>query len=484
MDAVTLSAAKADAKKKFAGRGRAALRGAPGIATMNTALSSTTPARAWSKHGSTPSALNYGSGTKSYFPIVYNDPRVSMRGIVPVLNSTSVSGVNFWANGCNGAWTPSYFRIEFDYYNSVANGAGASTMAAASSGATSIVLAQSYLAGTSLVLDPGLGAQEIVTTVGSPTGTGPYTHTVAALAQNHLANAVVTTGSLVVRYRAIASSGTQFWVWIDDQPVTAAPEAVPAGFTPTQLDTNYLRLVFPTVGRHRVKVYMYYAEYGGVDINYTDAISPVQSSAPTIAWFGDSYIEGAVPGVIQPTLFATQASRQLGFEPYVAGQGATGYAITPGTTGKAIYADATRLASLATTNADYVVVYGSLNDDGSTTSAVAANAATILSTLATSMPNSKVILVGPPKLQTTVSTIRSANNVALKAAALAAPNCLGYIDAITDNGIWGTGKTGSPVGDGPADTLLYSDGTHLTQAGNDFYGSYLAQGIRSLINVA
>jgi hypothetical protein len=241
------------------------------------------------------------------------------------------------------------------------------------------------------------------------------------------------------------------------------------------------------VALRRIRIYRYLADFGGIDIKPTQAIAPTPRSIPRLFILGDSYIEGTGASSTLTGL-ATTVGRLLGMETFIGGQGGTGYVNTGSTGGKAVFGDAARLAKVTAAAPDYVLVFGSQNDDG--LSGIQSAASALYTTLASSLPNAKLIVVGPPSLSSTVSTNRAANRDAVKAAALAAPNVIGFVDPNNDaqglTWISGTGNTGAPAGNGNADVFTSSGATagHPTQAGHDYYARRIVEAVAGILAAA
>lgn len=287
---------------------------------------------------------------------------------------------------------------------------------------------------------------------------------------------------LALLFRAEQTNTAQFWAWVDGKPATAAPVIVSANTSAGSV--SWYRITFGSVAMRRIRIYRYLADFGGIDIKPTGAIFQAPRLSPKLFVLGDSYILGI--GATTELAGMTQSlGRLLGMEVFQAGQGGTGYVNNGGGGNKGPYTAAERIAKIKDVLPDYVLVFGSENDDG--LSGVEAAAASVYSQIASASPASRVIVVGPPSLGSTITPNRAANRDAVKAAALAAPNVIGFIDPNNDEQgltwISGTGNAGAPDGSGNAD-IFTSYGTtagHPTQAGHDYYARRIAFGISALI---
>lgn len=223
--------------------------------------------------------------------------------------------------------------------------------------------------------------------------------------------------------------------------------------------------------------------FGGLNVTVVDSVTKGPPPVVRSVFFGDSYVQGS--GATRPGEgLAYHAANLLGWEDaYTCGQSGTGYLRPTTTPGFARFIDriATHLTPL---NPTTIVVLGGLNDntfnDASYTVpnlAIAAQA--FYQALNAALPLADVFVVGP---QTTNTPNQLAYDkcAAVKAAALAQPNVKLFIDPATavDPWITGTGKVGSPAGNGNADVLLGTDGAHPSQLGHDVYAARISNAIK------
>ncbi|WP_311053054.1 SGNH/GDSL hydrolase family protein [Rhodococcus qingshengii] len=271
--------------------------------------------------------------------------------------------------------------------------------------------------------------------------------------------------SFAIPFKNRQANSAYFWTFVDGQPATAGPtnEAT----TSSGNFSAYYQQTFSAPAWRRIRVYMWLADFGGVIVGPTDSISPTRKPPVTVALYGDSWIDSATGAASVLTGVAHTAGRILGWELFHCGQGGTGYD-NPGAASHAAYTDAARLDGLASTGADIVVISGSSNDDSRPV--LTTQPAALYAAIAARMPKAKIIVVGPPSLGTTVPSGRAANVPVIKAAALAAPNVVAFIDPIAGTWITGTGKSGATTGVGNADIMVATDGIHPSQAGHEYYG--------------
>lgn len=268
------------------------------------------------------------------------------------------------------------------------------------------------------------------------------------------------------------------WVWVDGQPVTAdmQSQASLSGGT-----TYYTKVVFNNASDNvarwrRVRVYLNTADpfQAVAYIGPTDTISLPKTPYPIVAFYGDSYIEGAGSTSSMAQNIAFKAGYLLGGGgAAICGQGGTGILNNyGGLNNKSYFTDTTRIATCAAINPDILIVMGSVNDAGYTVTTGIAQA--FYQQLITAMPRARIFVVG---VQSTgngndayLARLSNDQNQMAAAQALGLP----YLSPIQNKWIWGTENSGSLAGLGNADILIYSDGTHPTTAGADFYARQIA----------
>jgi hypothetical protein len=317
----------------------------------------------------------------------------------------------------------------------------------------------------------------------------------------------VTGGTVEVAVFPSSSTGTQpIWIWVNGAPVTATPDVSQSLTAGT---VYYLKLVFPDATRRRVELFApSIGAWYSATVPFSGLITPAPRR-PTVAFVFDSFGAGSSGSpALQCAPFLI--SRMLGVECYNVSYGGTGY-VNAGAFN--VFGSNARVSTVSLANPELIVLSGSLNDDVGSGIQAAASAA--YAAYAAALPNARLVVFGPqPSNATdTTSANRAANIAAVAAAAAAAPNVIGFHDMVgsvagtvpaawvsnqtyndgtlvTDKGSvyklnnngatyagtarpssasrWqpmtfaysGTGKSGSPVGDGTRDTFLYSDGVH------------------------
>lgn len=192
-----------------------------------------------------------------------------------------------------------------------------------------------------------------------------------------------------------------------------------------------------------------------------------KSPAPARRFFiiGDSIVAGA-SGVGRIDVSSTVLGRALGCEDvWNVGVGGTGWT-NPGS-GTTVYGDRAIVDVLPRVQVDDIVVFmGSRNDVDSAT--ITSTAQSIVSQFSACR---NVFMVG------TITNLGQNARVQAAAANLGRP----FIDL--SGAITGTGTVAAPNGTGNADRYITSDGVHPSQAGHDYLGRRLFEGIVSFLPV-
>lgn len=183
------------------------------------------------------------------------------------------------------------------------------------------------------------------------------------------------------------STGTSWrsWVWINGQPLTAAPEQ-PGGLTATANSSYLCKLTFADVRVRRVRVWLHRIRFSGVWALPSTSVTPTATPSVKAALAGDSYVEAGLDGMHAALALAT------GWEVYNAGQGGTGY-VQAGT--GSVFGSSTRLGWLEQIQPDVIIVHGTLNDDSAGASAIGAACSAMYAQLAARCPRALVFVVGP-----------------------------------------------------------------------------------------
>lgn len=269
-----------------------------------------------------------------------------------------------------------------------------------------------------------------------------------------------------------------FRIYVDDMPLTTGWDFTAA----TLYSSNYAKVQFATSRVRKVRLLS-----SGL-ISFTGVLTPGSSAiwaAPPrlrAAIIGDSYVQGGFDAGADGWLMGGALCNQLailtGWEVLNLGQSNTGYVNDAGgSIGKSAYGSTSRLAALAAlAPIDLLIVLGSANDSGFSTSSVTSAANTYWNAVKTAHPDTPIVVVGVESGALTgfSPSVMDALNAALLAAAVSNPNVAGVIDMRADPWVTGTGFDGTPAGDGNADFFISADGRHPTRAGAENLAARLA----------
>lgn len=266
----------------------------------------------------------------------------------------------------------------------------------------------------------------------------------------------------------LATPGT-VELWIDDIPIQ-----VPAGPTNGARVPSNLTLTWPSPASHTIRVSTYLASLNDMWVSSGGTMTATANpGSPRLAVVGDSWVEGAL-GI--NTTLGRLLPRYLGIDDAaICAQGGTGYvANAGGANGKTPYGSTDRVAALVANNPTDVVIFGSINDDGKSATAISTAATALYSTLATQLPSARLYVVPaqPGGPTATASAGHVANRDAVRDVALAAPNVRAVID--TTDWLNGTGWSTVRQGDGNRDLYLGADNVHPTLAGHHYFARRLA----------
>lgn len=201
--------------------------------------------------------------------------------------------------------------------------------------------------------------------------------------------------------------------------------------------------------------------------------------------FGDSYVQGlALPSPY--TAFANTLGYSLGWDELImSGVSNTGYLkFTAGDTLK--WRD--RISDLTGPAPDAAVVVGSVNDqigNGFSIDQLQEEMALFWQQAAAALPKTIFFVTGAQQpranFDAAYNVKADAYNAALQEAVSGLAN-VRYID--TSTWFTGTGNSASPNNTGNSDALVQGDGTHLTQAGHDYFAFRLGSEIRALMRAS
>lgn len=267
-----------------------------------------------------------------------------------------------------------------------------------------------------------------------------------------------------------AAPSVDMWVWVDGKPTSRGPTVLTDNLSPGSL--SYAQVSFPDARLRTVRVYLQIMDFGGIDVPTGSLLQVPSAGAPLgVAVLGDSWVEGAA-GDDSSTPWPAVMTAGMGWDYYSCGQGGTGY-LTAGIFYP--YTNSERLDAIGDASPDLVVVTGGVNDRGESASDVETAATEVLSGLSSRLPTTPVVVVGPPPLQEPPEATLVAVRDGVKAAALAAGNVIEFVDPLAERWFYGTGKLGSPTGDGITDIAIRADGVHATQVGEILFAQRVTE---------
>ncbi len=264
-----------------------------------------------------------------------------------------------------------------------------------------------------------------------------------------------------------------YLVLVEAQPITPTWQHFTAG------GGYYLKLTFTTKKTRKIRIMMGATAFAGAWVPATGDVWETHKKF-TIAALGDSFLvgpQGTSEGGIHAGAFAGEIALRLGADVWNLGQGGTGYVnpgngttTSPGPGGVDYFGAATRLGALAQVpNPDLIMVWGGANDAEYPLNTILTRANSLWSAVGRLFPGVPLIVGGPQSgVFKNLSSKLDAMNNRLKTAAAAHPDVVAYVDQRNPMWVDGTGKFGTPTGDGNADFFVSSDGTHPSHAGYAF----------------
>jgi hypothetical protein len=252
-------------------------------------------------------------------------------------------------------------------------------------------------------------------------------------------------------------------VWVDGQPAET-----PYTSDATQDGAIHLRPVtFGSAGWRRIRIDLA-VPFWGVNTGPTDTVVPTPVPTERLLVIGDSYGNGTGSSA-GFNCYAHTMGQMLGYTAIKS--------LSVGSTG--LLAGATyrsRAADWSAVGATAAAIQLSVNDNGSSTAAIAAELA-LLVPIVKALPTVKdVWVLGTAAKGGGDVASRLAREPALAAAAAAAG--VPYVSLISPYALWsGTGYAGATTGVGNSDIMMYSDNAHPSQAGHDMIAKVYAAGI-------
>ena len=282
------------------------------------------------------------------------------------------------------------------------------------------------------------------------------------------------TADLFITFRA-ATANPAFWVWVDGRPATLGPQVYTSNVS--MGSKSFLRITFTEARKRRVRVWLKFADFGGLTVSAgSTATAPQIIERVKVYALGDSWFDNVFDAQ-WPYTIPAQVGMTLAWNTFLGGVPGTGYV-----NGSLPMGNTARTSRLYAANPDYVVVFGSINDNGA--AGIQAAASALYAGIATNLPNAKIIVVGPEPVPANPSTNLFTNRDAVKAAALAAPNVLAFVDPIADTWLAGTGNISAPTGDGNRDYYVGQDAVHPTALGSGYFARRIVEEIARILTKA
>ena len=150
-------------------------------------------------------------------------------------------------------------------------------------------------------------------------------------------------------------------------------------------------------------------------------------------------------------------------------QGGTGYRNPAGVGGRSAFGSPDRLQRLAEAPIDLLLVNGSGNDGFRTPEEYEQDALDYYAAVAAVRPDLPIVVAGVEPLYYFRIPQGEALNDALRRAAAAAPNVVGFVDGYGEGWLTGSGSIARPQGDGNQDTYIARDDYHLSGDGARFW---------------
>jgi hypothetical protein len=212
----------------------------------------------------------------------------------------------------------------------------------------------------------------------------------------------------------VPQTGNPYMIKIDDQYVTLTPQAVPTASN----QLYYIKYDFGgVVKRRRIDFIGYNVGLAGVNINATDHITRAPIRGPRCIIIGDSYTGGSGASGSGSNNFVATFADAMGWDDvWASGVPGTGYVNT--NNGVAMTFQQRLAHDVFPYNPEVIIVVGSVNDDGYTSSQVGSAATSLYAALRTQFPNALIAAAptakgGPQKWTATKLAIKDA----MKAAA-------------------------------------------------------------------
>lgn len=283
------------------------------------------------------------------------------------------------------------------------------------------------------------------------------------------------------------------WVSVDDQLIGADPifATVPDGDCSVRIATPF------SPGTTRTwRIGLPKGYWRGLSTNRDAELAPTSRNFQ-LAMVAASIIQGVeiqnavgpgIAGELSAWSPAGQMEMRNGLDVWRMAQAATGYCAEGDGLGAAgLYGSDERISALASiAGLDAMAVWDTgLSEDTGSPAAISKlidAAGSCWTAMNHAQPGVPLIVIGfhRPSVNLIGTGLDIANSK-LKEAAVGHRGVTAFIDAFNESPITGTGHDGSPAYDGNADSLVASDGVHLTAAGARVMGEFFGQKIGEVL---
>ena len=281
--------------------------------------------------------------------------------------------------------------------------------------------------------------------------------------------------------------GGSYRILVDDQ-WAATDDSAKLGPAPDG-SPKFLRLTFASRAIRKIRVELGTQPFAAAYVKAGDSVWPTPPAEQRMIVVGDSFTrDDRVTGQYSQrlTAFPFALGKYLGLrDVWASGVGSTGYLKTTADP-RVKFRD--RLQADVLDHAPDIIVWAGGHNDGTfSTAAIQDEAEACYEAAAAALPGVRQIVCSPFNNGGTVAAPRPAVSAAIEAAAVA--NGLPFIDVLDPN-IWsGTGKVGTPAGNGNADYYVSPDAVHPSAdgaegGGHRWLGMHLARLIKPHLSAA